>query len=105
MKFLLRVFQRKTRVPLYPTTIATLQLKLVPYFSCTHPTRGLLAGPYGKLPAPSLRRLALDLVATSAAASGLQGAATTLYDAVNDAVCNTEEEMYWVQIRTWGSVS
>ena len=80
-------------------TIASLGSRLVPYFTITHPTRGQISGPYTRLPAgASVRRLALDVVATIAMGPS---DASGLVEAVGMATSETEEAEYWAHLQTF----
>ncbi|KAG6911904.1 hypothetical protein DXG01_000151 [Tephrocybe rancida] len=99
IRFLVRGLQQKSRAVHTSATMTALQMKLIPFFTITHPVRGQLHGPYSKIPMTSpLRRLALDLVVT------LLWAASTdsgdgLRTAVELAVADTKEREYWEQIQ------
>ena len=82
--------------------LGVLRSKLVPYFSITHAVHGQLPGPFSKLPLTSLRRLALDLVATITCSdyNGNDG----LHAAVSLAVAATGEQHYWEQLRECYSI-
>ncbi|CDO73234.1 hypothetical protein BN946_scf185007.g289 [Trametes cinnabarina] len=100
VRVLLRLSQRRSRL-LQQTTYASLRLRLVPYFSISHPTRGKVAGPYAKLPAESpIRRLVLDLVATITgnAPDKADPSNGELVAAVAGSVQGTAEELYFSDI-------
>ncbi|KAH9898031.1 hypothetical protein C8Q73DRAFT_640798 [Cubamyces lactineus] len=95
VRILLRLSQRRSRL-LDQATQSSLKSRLVPYFSIEHPSRGIVRGPYAKLPAGSpLRRLVLDLVATI---QGHTPGKTALGTAVFDAVRETPEESYIARV-------
>lgn len=72
-----------------------MKARLAPYFSITHATRGQVLGPYTKLPASSLKRLALDVVATLLRFPPDDDG---LANAVLLAVKGASEETYWAQL-------
>lgn len=75
-------------------------MRLAPFFSINHAVRGRILGPYSKLPAMSpVRRLALDLAATTRIVSELDRNYVDLSEAVELAVVGTEEKKYWEHIK------
>ncbi|KXN89955.1 hypothetical protein AN958_04959 [Leucoagaricus sp. SymC.cos] len=104
LRFLLRLLQRRSSL-VDPETISALTLRLVPYFTVSHPLRGQLPGPYSKIsPAQShLRRLCLDTVATLLVCGDHIGADVSeacigLLKALKTAVAGTVEEEYWTHV-------
>ncbi|KAJ3568803.1 hypothetical protein NP233_g5483 [Leucocoprinus birnbaumii] len=104
LRFLLRLLQRRSSL-VQSQVISALALRLVPYFSFTHPVRGQLPGPYCKIPATRtyLRRLCLDVVATLLGCGGRCGADISeacggLLNAVGSVVADTVEEGYWAHV-------
>jgi pre-rRNA-processing protein IPI1 len=77
---------------------AGLQSKMIPYFCISHPHRGVLAGPFTKLPLSSpTRRLALDCAASLTAVQ--QTKSEPLLVAIQKAVGDSDDAYYWNQIR------
>ena len=113
LRFLLRLFQLRSafvhsevwhtplnhannlRLRCSAQVLDAVRSRLVPYFIIAHPTRGALPGPYTKLERPTLRTLALDVVATLFRLGGVE---ERLDSAARMAVAGTAQEQYWVEI-------
>lgn len=95
LRFLLRLLQRQSEV-LHEKISRSLRSRLVPYFVVEHPVRGQIPGPFTKLPHGStVRRLALDVVATMQSASFTED---KLCSFVSTAVKDTTEGSYWTLV-------
>ncbi|PBL01077.1 hypothetical protein ARMGADRAFT_1058936 [Armillaria gallica] len=95
LRFLLRLLQRQPEV-LHEKISRSLRSRLVPYFVVEHPVRGQIPGPFTKLPHGStVRRLALDVVATMQSASFTED---KLCMFVSTAVKDTTEDSYWTLV-------
>ncbi|ETW87294.1 hypothetical protein HETIRDRAFT_59338 [Heterobasidion irregulare TC 32-1] len=94
LRFLLRLFQLRSAF-VHSEVLEAVRSRLVPYFIIAHPTRGALPGPYTKLERPTLRTLALDVVATLFRLGGVE---ERLDSAARIAVTGTAQEQYWVEI-------
>ncbi|KAI0931972.1 hypothetical protein AcV5_004663 [Taiwanofungus camphoratus] len=95
LRFLLRLHQRRSPL-LREETLSSLRARLVPYFVINHATRGKLPGPFAKLPTSPLRGLVLDVMATIC---GPSSGSDALETAVDEAVRNSEEEVYWTSVK------
>jgi len=91
--FLLRLFQRRKTL-MNMQNRAELRRRLCPYFSVRHATKGLVQGPYNKLPS-QLRRRFLDVVWISTPEGNLD----ELEEKISGSVMGTEEENYWRHLR------
>ncbi|KAI0053977.1 hypothetical protein FA95DRAFT_1551756 [Auriscalpium vulgare] len=95
-RFLLRLMQRRSTV-VHTQVVAKLSERFIPYFAFTHPTRGELAGPFGRLETPALRRLVLD--AMFVVLSFVDGEVRRQLDgAVQKGVRGTDQESYWREL-------
>ncbi|EPQ60740.1 hypothetical protein GLOTRDRAFT_31411 [Gloeophyllum trabeum ATCC 11539] len=81
--------------------VSSIASRLIPYFIMSHPCKGEIPGPFQDLPpyprCPA-RRLVLDIVATIVS-SGISGD-KKLEFAVGKAVAGSEDESYWIHVRT-----
>lgn len=93
-RFLLRLFQRKT---CRSETTKLVCVRLAPYFSITHPTRGVLPGPFFKLPTAH-RRLMLDVVVMMLCDQEVRVCAGEFLSTVERSLMGHEEMGYWDQI-------
>jgi len=101
LRVVLRVLQRQSKPSSQSDLITSLQPRFVPYFYIDHPNRGLLPGPFCKLPSSRLRVLALDVMATILFPKRDED---TSYDgllqAISLAVTGEVEEVYWTHVST-----